>query len=289
MSAGADRVPAAARATVNQMAAVAVTSDWRGIVGRSGLVAKGVLYASLGLLAVRVASGQASARTANQRGAIELVASQPLGEWLLVLLTIGLFALSLWQIILVIKGDPVDGSAATDRAIFAGKAFLYFGTAMTSLRLVGVDWAQSMSGGGTEASQDRTTAVVMSWPGGPWIVGLLGALVVGAALYQFHYHAVNRGFMKRLATGRMSSRLASMVERAGRAGYASRAIVLGIIGVFFVVAAVQHDAREAVGLSGALQAAARQTWGTVILWMVAIGLLLYGGFCFAEARYRRST
>jgi hypothetical protein len=252
MSAGADRIPAVARATANHVTAAAASSDWRGIVARSGLVAKGVLYAALGLLAIKVASGQASARTANQRGAIELVASQPLGEWLLLLLTVGLFALSIWQVILVIKGDPVDGSAATDRAIFAGKAFLYFGTAMTALRLLGV-------------------------------------FVVGAAIYQFHYHAMNRGFMKRLATGRMSRHLASIVERAGRAGYASRAIVLGIIGLFFIVAAVEHDARAAVGLSGALQAAARQTWGAVILWVVAIGLLLYGGFCFAEARYRRST
>jgi hypothetical protein len=289
MSAGADRIPAVARATANHVTAAAASSDWRGIVARSGLVAKGVLYAALGLLAVKVASGEASARTANQRGAIELVASQPLGEWLLLLLTVGLFALSIWQVILVIKGDPVDGSAATDRAIFAGKAFLYFGTAMTALRLLGFDWAQRISGGGSEASQDRTTAVVMSWPGGPWIVGLLGVFVVGAAIYQFHYHAMNRGFMKRLATGRMSRHLASIVERAGRAGYASRAIVLGIIGLFFIVAAVEHDARAAVGLSGALQAAARQTWGAVILWVVALGLLLYGGFCFAEARYRRST
>jgi Domain of Unknown Function (DUF1206) len=60
-------------------------------------------------------------------------------------------------------------------------------------------------------------------------------------------------------------------------------------GVFLVVAALQHDPREAVGLSGVLATLSAQPWGEAVLWLVSIGLLLYGAFCLAEARYRRAT
>jgi hypothetical protein len=129
----------------------------------------------------------------------------------------------------------------------------------------------------------------MSWPGGPWIAGLIGAALIGVAIFQFHQHTMHQRFMQRLARFRMSAGVAEGVERAGRAGYASRAIVLTIVGIFFIVAAVQHDPQEAVGLSGALQTLAERTWGQLVLWVVAIGLFLFGCFCFAEARYRRAT
>lgn len=45
----------------------------------------------------------------------------------------------------------------------------------------------------------------------------------------------------------------------------------------------------AVPVVGALQVLAQQTWGDALLWFVAVGLFLYGGFCFAEAKYRRAT
>ena len=83
----------------------------------------------------------------------------------------------------------------------------------------------------------------------------------------------------------MSAKARSAVEKAGRAGYASRAIV----GPFFIIAAIQHDPQEAIGLSGALAALAGRTWGQAVLWFVAIGLFLFGCFSFAEAKYRRAT
>lgn len=95
--------------------------------------------------------------------------------------------------------------------------------------------------------------------------------------------------MQRLSRVQMSRSVETGVERAGRAGYAARAIVLAIVGTFFIVAAVQHDPQEAVGLSGALQALSERGWGAAVLWFVAIGLFLFGCFCFAEAKYRRAT
>ena len=283
----ADPIPAIARAAANQVTRVS-RQDWRSVLARSGLLAKGILYGTLGVLALKVAAGRGTTGRTNPRGAIELIARQPLGEWLLALLTAGLVALAVWQVILAFTGDPVDGGSATDRAIYAGKAFIYFGTAATAASLLGISFGIGAAAG-SEASQDHTTAVVMNWPGGRWLVGLAGAAVIAGAIYQFRTHAINSHFMRRLSLASLSRHVVSTIQRAGRIGYAVRALVLFIMGLFFIVAALQHDPREAVGFSGALQAAAQRDQGQALIWLIGIGLIGYGSFCFVEARYRRST
>lgn len=264
-------------------------ADWRAGLARAGLIAKGVLYAAIGVLAIDLVSANAASQTASKRGAIELVASQPFGQWLLGLLTAGLSALALWRIILAVKGDPVEGSEAKDRAKFIAEALLYLGTATTALSLLMAHWGSGgASGAGGASTQDQAAATVMSWPGGPWLVGLVGVAVIAAAIYQFNQHVAHKAFMTRLARSEMRAKVRTGVERAGRAGYSARAIVLVIVGIFFVVAAVQHDPQEAVGVSGALQALTGYAWGQAVLWVVAIGLFLFGCFSLAEAKYRRA-
>jgi uncharacterized protein DUF1206 len=55
---------------------------------RIGLIARGVLYAAVGVLALRLAFRQAHA-TADKNGALLAVARQPFGKALLVILAIG--------------------------------------------------------------------------------------------------------------------------------------------------------------------------------------------------------
>ena len=176
----------------------------------------------------------------------------------------------------------------TARTIFLIIAAIYVGTAITALTMLmsglGSGSAGGSSGGGTE---DQAAATVMSWPGGQWLVGIGGLLIIAFAVYQFYKHTWRKKFMERL--GAMDSDVRRAVERAGQAGYAARAIVAVIAGGFLVVAAIQHDPQEAVGLSGALGSLSGETWGQVLLWIIAIGLVLYGAFAFAEAKYRRAT
>lgn len=274
---------ARARAMADQVGGQIVHRDWRSTLARVGLTAKGVLYAALGLLAIEVAKGQASTGTVSRESAVELVASQPFGQALLVLFTIGLFSLAAWQAILAFTGDPVEGGETKDRVKYGIKAAIYAATAVTALMMV---MGTRQSGG--SSSEDQAAGILMGWPGGPWLVGLLGLAVLALAFQQLYAHALHKKFMERLSIG-SGGDLGRNIERAGRAGYAARGVVLVVVGIFFLVAAIQHDPREAVGLSGALQVLARQAWGTALLWFVALGLLLYGGFCFAEAKYRRAT
>jgi hypothetical protein len=54
-----------------------------------------------------------------------------------------------------------------------------------------------------------------------------------------------------------------------------------------VVAAVRFRPEEASGLDAGLRALAAQPFGPYLLTVVALGLAVYGVFCFVDARYHR--
>src|SRR5579862_7870685 len=65
-------------------------------LARGGLAARGVIYVLIGWVAILVAIGQSS-HEADQRGALQLLASKPYGAVLLWLLAIGFAAYALWR------------------------------------------------------------------------------------------------------------------------------------------------------------------------------------------------
>ncbi len=64
-------------------------------------------------------------------------------------------------------------------------------------------------------------------------------------------------------------------------------MVFCVVGAFLVVAGTSADPSQARGLGGVLAALAAQPFGPWLLGLVAVGLLSYGLFLLAEARYRR--
>jgi hypothetical protein len=263
----------------------AAHGDWKEALGRIGLVGKGLLYTIIGILAIQLATGDAAQQATNS-GAIEWVASQPFGQFLLIALTACLFALAGWRLLDAVVGDPVEGSEASDRAKYAVKGVLYLGLAVSALTATLAAWGQSTGGGqgGGGQTEQQAAATILDWPFGQWLVGALGAVVIGYAVYVAKQQALDAEFTQRITEGKDS-----LVGRLGRAGYAARSIVFVLIGWFFVQAAITYDPDEAKGLSGTLQELSGEGWGQALLWVVAIGLLAYGLFTLAEARYRRSA
>ena len=70
-------------------------SPWVERLGRAGLVAKGVLYAVIAILAVKVALGGRE-ESPDKQGALDAIAQQPFGRGLLILLAIGLAGYAVW-------------------------------------------------------------------------------------------------------------------------------------------------------------------------------------------------
>jgi hypothetical protein len=60
-----------------------------------------------------------------------------------------------------------------------------------------------------------------------------------------------------------------------------------LIAVFLIKAAYDYKANEAIGLDGALAKLYNGAYGAWLLGLVAAGLIAFGCFSLAEARYRR--
>lgn len=261
--------------------------DLRSKVARAGLVGKGTLYTLLGLLAINVALGNRA--SATETGAIQTVAQAPFGRFLLIALTAVLVALVGWKILQAVAGDPVEGSEASDRVKFAVKGVLYSGAALTSLSILIANWGGASAGGGAAGGgeKQKAAAVVMGLPGGPWIVMIAGLAVIGFGGYQIYKHAINTEFMDRIAAGDKSTK--HTVEMLGRVGYAGSGGVTIGVGIFLFLAGLNYDPNNVKGLSGILTELAGKSWGQLLLWLLALGVMAYGLFSFAEARYRRAT
>ena len=255
-----------------------------------GLVGKGLLYASLGFIAINVVIGGRDAGETSKSGAIERVAQAPFGKFLMIVLAGSLVALVIWKLMQAVAGDPVDGDEAKDRASNGVKAFLYAGTAATALTVLVANWSggssNAGSGGGSD-SKEQATAVVLDLPAGKYLVMLAGLGVIGYGGYQLYKHVVTTEFMKRIDSSLDASKTKT-VETIGRLGFGGRSVLMMATGLFLVIAGANHNPDQAQGLSGVLNDLAGNTWGKFALWVIAFGTFAYGVFALAEAKYRRA-
>jgi hypothetical protein len=76
------------------------------------------------------------------------------------------------------------------------------------------------------------------------------------------------------------------VKPLGVIGLCARGVVFAVIGWFVIKAAIEFDPQKAVGLGGALAKLTQAPYGGAVLGVTAAGLLVFGAFCLAQARYR---
>lgn len=260
-------------------------SGWVEPLGRAGLVAKGVMYGVIAVLAFRVATG-ARDQAPDKQGALQAIASGPLGTFLLVLLALGLAGYALWRLAQALfdrehAGDGVKGIAKRAGQL-ARAGWWGFLCALTVSTIV-----EGREGGGSGGgSEQKTTAGVFDWPLGREIVYAAGLAFVVAAGFNV-WRGVTCRFNKKLKQGEMNDAEEAAATGLGFAGHVARGIVFALIGLFLLRAAWQFDASEARGLDGTLVEVAEAPWGGLLLTGVAAGLLCYALYCLVQARYRR--
>jgi len=257
--------------------------------GRVGWVAKGAVYLLTGVLAFTVAARPFSdsgsgGEEADQQGAIMKIAEQPFGTTLLWVMAIGLLMHSAWRFVTVILPADTDGHALLRRVGYVVSGLTYVALAFTAISL-----ARS-SGSGSEERKDSQvsglTADVMEWSGGRFLVGLAGLVLIGVAAY-FLYKGLSTSFesdLEHRSVGPFSWRV---IRVMGRAGWIGRATMMALIGVFVIRAAIQFDPNEARGLDASLREVASSSVGMVLVYVVAIGLVLYGAFCVISTPIRK--
>ena len=258
-------------------------SGWYAAAARTGLVAKGLSYVLVGALAVKLAAGVGGEATSRQ-GALATLARHGLGRVVLVALAAGFAAYAVWRFLQAYAEKPGEDDSAAKawgkRAGYAGRGIVYAGLTYSALRLLFGGHGQSQ-----DAKAHHSTAVVLAWPAGPWLVGLGGVVLLGAALWNL-YRGLARTFEDKWRLNTLSPGLRRWGSRAGVVGHVARFVVFGLIGVFVIKAAVDYSPKDAIGLDGALLKLSHAPYGPWLLGLTAAGLVAYGLFCLVDARLR---
>lgn len=248
-----------------------------------GWAAKGVVYLALAYLVLQMAFGSAT-QEASTTGALQKIAQSAPGKVTLVVLGIGLLAFAVGRVLEVttLARPEIEGK---DKAVAAVLAFLYTSLAITAFSIAGL--AGSGSGGsGGGSTEQQSSNYLFSLPAGRYLVGLLGLAVIAFGAREA-WKGWKQEFLPTLRTGEMSQSVRRATTRLGTAAYLTKGFILALVGYFFLQAAVTYDPQEARGLDAALREVAQQSWGQVVLLLVAIGLLAYALFAFVESRYRK--
>jgi hypothetical protein len=255
------------------------------MLGRVGYAAKGIVYVVIGALAARAAIGAAGGATTDSRGALSVIQDGPMGTIALVAIGVGLLGYMAWRLVAAVTDAEGKGDEPTKLAVRAAQAargLAYGALGVTALRMIG--------GGGEAGPQGQATrdwtARLLAMPFGRALVVGVGLGVLGYAAYQV-YRAFSDKATKHLDLHEAGHTQAEWIVRLGRFGIAARAVVFAMIGVFLVRAGMQADSGEAGGIAQSLQALGGADYGRLVLGTVAFGLIAYGIYQLATARYRR--
>lgn len=259
--------------------------------GRAGFVARGVIYFLVGSLALRIAfgsdgkGGEGGGAQADRGGALAEIAQKPFGSVLLWALGVALVGMTLWRLSEAAFGaSGPDGHKATKRLASAGRAVFYAFVSYSVLLFAAGDRG-SGSGSGDARSKD-ITAEALGMPGGRWLVGVGGVVIAGAGLWILGRAAL-RKFHKHLRMGEMSPAVRRAVDITGVFGGVSRGLVFAVAGGFAVAAAVKARSGEAKGMDDTLRSFSATPAGPWLLALVAAGLVAFGLFSCANARWRK--
>ena len=246
---------------------------------RAGLIARAAIYLIVGGLALKLALPDSGGSTTSQQGALQQIAQESFGKWLLIATAIGLAGYATWRLVRAVIGHgPESGEdSAFDRLSGAVSAIAYGILCGTAVSIV----AGSGSSGGSQ-----TTGGVLGWTGGTWIVGIAGAIVIGVGIEQ-GYKGIKKKFLEKSKTEKMSQKVEGVFTGFGVAGHLARGVVFVLMGYLLIKAAVDYDPKAPVSLDAALSELAKADYGPVLLGLVAAGLVAFGLYALADSRYRR--
>lgn len=260
----------------SEVADSAANSRLMGWLARAGLTARGLVYIVIGWLAVLVGLGGRA--NADQRGALTEILAQPYGAAMLWLLTIGFAAYALWRLSEAAFGATGEGNKKGPRLRSLARGIAYMAMAFTA-------WSLLQGVRATQAGQQGDLAgAIMQQPGGRWIVGIVGLIVVvvGLVLVREGWTTAFLRYFKALPAQRRK-----VVVWLGRVGTIARGVVFAVSGLLALVAAWTADPEKAGGIDQAFRTLVQQPFGTTLVVLLGAGLLLFGVYGLAEAAWRR--
>ncbi|TKV56773.1 DUF1206 domain-containing protein [Nakamurella flava] len=241
-----------------------------------GLVAYGVLHLLVAWIIVRIAWSGRHGNVTDETALHEMAATLG-GEALLWATALGLMAMTLWQIFETIwRRNPSESALMRRFGRFGSliSAGVYFGVGFSAAR---VALAGRLVREG-RAPLDPTPEIALMTTR-VLAVGI-GIGIVIAAGRQFYQIGRTR------FAGELRPGVPAWVLVAGRVGYVGKGITLGIIGVLMIIVGVNGRVGPP-GFEALVRLMNLTPADGSLLVIKAVGLVLFGLYCFLWAAYRR--
>lgn len=253
-------------------------------VARTGFIAKGTVYAITGVLTFMAAFGMGGQKTGRLQ-VLEFLDKQPFGNALLVLMAIGLASYATWRFIQSVK-DPEhigdDTKAKAKRTAFFISGLIYLGLGVLAvLRVIGSGKGSSASSGSSQNSSFLASET------GLWIIGIVGAGIAIAGIFQF-IKAYRNDYTKKFDLSSLSEeKKRKSIKNTAKFGLSARGVIFLIIAAFAIKAAVNSDPSQIKTTTEAFSFIQDSSYGAWLLGAVAAGLVCYAIYMFLMAKYRR--
>lgn len=237
---------------------------------RFGMIAKGAVYAIIGVLTAMSAFGQGGQK-AGSKDALQYLAEQSFGQILLVLMGIGLLGYVFWRFYQVFNNPKNDGVAK--RVAFFISGLIYGALAFYSFKI-----AFGSGSGGSGGMMGS----LMGGSNGNTIAILVGIGMAIKAIYDI-YRAYSEKFREEVEEMGMDQKEQKTLINAGKVGHTARGIVIGIMAYLTLSSGLGAGG----GISKQTDAFSyiQNEFGSFVLGLVAVGLVAYGVYMFIKARH----
>lgn len=245
------------------------------LLARGGYVANGLIHVLIGSLVI-AALVQGGRARADQAGALEAIASVPLGLAVLWAIVVLLGALGAFH---GVHGFALRRESRRERW---GRRLSEWGQACAFIVMGGI--AAVIAVGARpdpDESAQEASRGLLGLPGGWALLGLAGA-GVGVAGIVWIVMGVRRSFRKQLRLPQ--GRAGRLISALGAVGFVSKGIALLAVGGLLISATVQRDPEAAGALDAAVGSLRGLPFGEAVMLVIGAGFIVYGVFCFFRAR-----
>ncbi len=255
---------------------------WVEPLARFGYAARGVVYLIIGGV-IMYATLFGGDKTADSKSALQTLIQQPFGKILLGAVIVGLFGYVAWRLIQSIGDTDQHGTDAKGLAIRAGllaSAVTYTFLAIYALSLLGVSLAGGGDSGGGGLHQKLAGFIGLTWAS-----MLLAITFAGVAIAHF-VKVAKEGYAKHYDA---DSSVMRFVHPIAKVGLTARGVTLLVIAYLFASKLFGGSSESAgtPGLEAALSFIRDLPAGSVLLFTVGLGLMLFALYSITEAIWRQ--
>ena len=273
--------PDKATEQVSQTAEQAVEEHpWLERLARFGWIAKGAVYALMGLTAFTIGRRRPTADDASPEGAVAQLRSTQFGTALIWALVLGLVLYVTWRVLsaALIRGN--DAKKWLTRIGYLFSAGFYAVLAFTAISSVLKSKATK-----DKNTVERLSGWMLGHPLGRWTLFATGVVVIGIGIFFIVDKGIKKSFLKELDLGGAPEAERNAISAAGTVGWVSRGVATSAVGFFVAQAAWRYDAQDARGFDNAFRELATHQVGSIAVLLTGLALVVYGVFCALIVRH----